>query len=193
VNNKHERFDPDKLFARKDNFCGFSYCPLCGKVLTRGEREGRVRAFCADDECGYVFYQNPVPAAGGIIVENDRILLVKRAHPPRIGWWCLPAGYMEWNEHPEMTAVREVEEETGLQVKLDGFFEVYSGADDPRSNAVLLLYLATVTGGELRAADDAMDVRFFAFDDLPENIAFEAHCQALIDYDQRIRNPHSRS
>ncbi len=187
MNSKHENFDPDALFARKEDLCGFTYCPLCGKNLTRGQKEGRVRAFCPDTECGYVFYQNPIPAAGAIIVEDDRILLVKRAHPPRIGWWCIPAGFMEWHEHPEETAVRELEEETGLKVRLDRFFEVYSGNDDPRSNAILLLYLATVTGGEMRAADDALEVRFFGFDELPTDIAFEAHSQALRDYEQRVR------
>ena len=94
---------------------------------------------------------------------------------------------MEWHEHPEQTAVRELEEETGLKVKINSFFEVYSGQDDPRSNAVLILYLGEMIGGRLSASDDAQDVRFFGFDELPENIAFEAHWQALADYDRRMR------
>jgi 8-oxo-dGTP diphosphatase len=94
---------------------------------------------------------------------------------------------MEWSEHPTQTAVREVREETGLDVKLTGFFEVYSGTDDPRNNAILLLYLAEVVGGELKAADDALDVAWFSFDNLPERIAFESHIQALADYQERFR------
>jgi 8-oxo-dGTP diphosphatase len=83
--------------------------------------------------------------------------------------------------------VREIEEETGLQIKISSFFEVYTGTDDPRSNSVLLLYLGDITGGELRAADDALDVRWFSLDDLPENIAFESHVRALADYNRRWR------
>ena len=92
---------------------------------------------------------------------------------------------MEWTEHPEQTAIRELKEETGLDIKLNGFFEVYSGQDDPRLNAVLILYLAEITGGELTANDDAQEVRFFGFNELPEKIAFASHRQALADYADR--------
>ncbi len=173
---------------RKQAYGGYLYCPWCGRPLDVGDIDGHRRAHCQDERCGFVFYQNPAPAAGAIVVENDRVLLVKRAHEPRIGWWCIPAGFMEWQEHPEQTAVREVAEETGLRIVLRSFFEVYSGTDDPRTNAVLMLYLAEVAGGALQADDDALDVRFFHFDSLPEKIAFQSHRQALADYTRRYRS-----
>ncbi len=184
---KHKNFDSDRLSKRKDEMCGYRFCPLCAEPLESKQLDGHPRMVCSRSDCDFVFYQNPVPAAGAVIVENDKILLVKRAHPPRINWWCIPAGFMEWNEHPSQTAVREVQEETGLTVKLTSFFEVYSGNDDPRNNAVLMLYLADVIGGEMRASDDALDVRYFRFDDLPEKIAFKSHIQALADYTARFR------
>ncbi|HUV31517.1 MAG TPA: NUDIX hydrolase [Acidobacteriota bacterium] len=184
---KHDHFDAERLFLRKARFCDYRYCPLCARPLSEHVLDGHRRLVCEAGDCDFVYYQNPVPAAGVIIVQQDRILLVKRAHPPKVGWWCIPAGFMEWHEHPEQTAVRELEEETGLKVKINSFFEVYSGQDDPRSNAVLILYLGEVIGGLLSASDDAQDVRFFGFDELPENIAFEAHWQALADYDRRMR------
>lgn len=187
MENTHKNFDEEKLFERKDHQCGYRYCPLCGKPLVAGDIEGRRRMACRDEGCGFIFYQNPIPAAGAIIVQDDRVLLVKRAHPPRIGWWCIPAGFMEWNEHPSQTAVREVGEETGLQIKLTSFFDVYCGNDDPRTNAVLMLYLADVIGGTLKASDDALEVRYFSFDNLPDKIAFASHHQALADYTRRFR------
>lgn len=187
MSHKHDSFDPEKLLARKNNFCGYRFCPLCSTPLVQGDKEGRVRLYCPDNLCGFVFYQNPVPAAGGIIVQQDQVLLVKRAHPPRIGWWCLPAGFMEWNEHPGTTAVREVGEETGLEIKLTGLFDIYTGTDDPRSNAVLILYLADIVGGTMQASDDALEVSFFSFDSLPADIAFESHVRALADYQARHR------
>jgi ADP-ribose pyrophosphatase YjhB (NUDIX family) len=182
----HADFDAEKLFARKEHHCGYRFCPFCAEPLVERQLDGHNRLVCEQPSCGYIYYQNPVPAAGVIIVLHNRILLVKRAHPPRVGWWCIPAGFMEWREHPTQTAVRELKEETGLHVTLTDFFEVYVGQDDPRTNAVLMLYLGEIKGGELRAGDDAMEVRFFGFDELPTDIAFSSHRQALKDYQERI-------
>jgi len=181
-------FNEAELFALKDRQCGYRYCPRCKLTLETKSLDNTERMVCPDSDCGFVYYQNPVPAAGALIVENDSILLVKRAHPPRIDWWCIPAGFMEWKEHPEQTAVRELYEETGLRVELTGFFQVYSGDDDPRTNALLILYLARIVGGEMIPGDDASEVEFFSFDDMPKRIAFEAHRQAFIDYNARYRN-----
>ncbi len=187
--NKHSEFDPDLLNRRKENHSGFTFCPFCRSELVATELDGHLRLACSNPDCDFIFYQNPIPAAGAIIVENDQILMVKRAHPPKIGWWCIPAGFMEWTEHPSQTAIREIREETGLIVELKGFFEVYSGNDDPRNNAILMLYLADRVGGKLQAGDDAYEVKFFSFDQLPEKIAFESHIRAIADYNQRIRKP----
>lgn len=191
MQNRHKNFDEEKLFRRKNDLGGYRYCPLCSSTLVEALVDGHKRLKCPNDTCGFIFYQNPAPAAGVLLIREDRVLLVKRAHPPKVGWWCLPAGFMEWGEHPRETAVREVREETGLHVTLTSFFEVYSGSDDPRTNAVLLLYLAKETGGRLRAADDALEVRYFHLDDLPDEIAFESHRQALSDYDRRFRRAQS--
>ncbi len=180
------RFDPVKLFALKNAHLGYRFCPRCAKPLKERDIDGHRRLQCLDPECGFVFYQNPVPAAGAIVEEGGKILMVKRAHPPAIGDWCFPAGFMEWQEHPSQTAVREVGEETGLKIELIRFFEVYSGNDDPRANAVLVLYLARAVGGKLMAADDALEVAYFDPYDTPHNIAFEAHRQALADYRKLI-------
>jgi ADP-ribose pyrophosphatase YjhB (NUDIX family) len=122
-----------------------------------------------------------VPACGALIEKDRSILLVKRAHEPRVGAWGIPAGFMEYGEHPEATAVREVFEETGLRVKLNGVFGVYAGRDDPRTRAVLVLYRARIVGGRLVAGDDASDVGFFPLARLPRPIAFRAHREALRD------------
>lgn len=175
-------FDPERLFALKSAHCGYRFCPRCAEPLDEREIDGHRRMACSNRRCGFIYYQNPVPAAGAIVVEGGKILLVKRAHPPQVGDWCFPAGFMEWQEHPAQTAVREVEEETGLKIELTRFFEVYSGSDDPRANAVLILYLATAVGGTLEAADDALEVGYFDLDEVPSNIAFDAHRRALVDY-----------
>ncbi len=93
---------------------------------------------------------------------------------------------MEWDESPSKTAIRETREETGLEVELSGLFDVYSGDDDPRVNAVLALYSARIIGGEMCAGDDASDVGYFKLDALPEKVAFVAHRQAIADLKEKL-------
>ncbi|UCD93704.1 MAG: NUDIX hydrolase, partial [Candidatus Zixiibacteriota bacterium] len=149
------KFIPDEafLFKRKTDFLGFKFCPRCGTGLERQAIDHKPRLVCPNDSCDFIYYHNPIPAAGALVIQDNKILMVKRAVTPRIGWWCLPAGFMEWSEHPSETAIREIREETGLDIQLESLFEVYSGTDDPRMNAVLILYLASAVGGKL-AADD---------------------------------------
>jgi len=177
--------DEKLLFERKDDFLGFRFCPRCGQGLVKKILDGRERLKCINETCDFIYYHNPIPAAGAIVAADNGILMVKRAVMPKVGWWCLPAGFMEWSEHPSQTAVRELKEETGLDIELKSLFEIYSGQDDPRMNAVLILYIASITGGTLTAGDDAMEAKFFAFDDLPDKIAFISHRQALADYKKR--------
>ena len=143
-----------------------------------------VRPTCPS--CGYVWYRNPVPAAGVLLVEAGRVLLVKRRWEPRAGDWCLPAGFMEAGERPEQTAVRELQEETGVIAQLTGLFGVYAGFDDPRVRAVLILYTGIATGGQARAGDDASELAWFPLDALPDELAFASHRQALAEFRERL-------
>jgi 8-oxo-dGTP diphosphatase len=171
-------------FAPFNDYNKYRWCPRCRGELVIGEIEDHVRPHCPS--CGFVFYQNPAPAAGAVIVIGGKILMVKRSVDPARGDWCLPAGFVEWTEHPQQTAVRELQEETGLKIAITGIFDIFMGMDDPRTHAVLILYHADVVGGELRPGDDALEARFFGFDEIPPNIAFQAHRDALALYRTRF-------
>jgi 8-oxo-dGTP diphosphatase len=108
--------------------------------------------------------------------------LAKRKYPPRVGYWGIPAGFLEYDESPVECCIREIREETGLEIKINRLFWSYPGHDDPRANAILTLYLAEIIGGSLSAGDDAVEVKFFGWDEIPANIAFQAHRQALADF-----------
>ncbi len=107
--------------------------------------------------------------------------MVKRAAEPYAGDWCIPAGFMEWDESPQHCTERELKEETGLDIVAGKIFNVYSGTDDPRTNAVLILYFCEVVSGTAVAGDDAAEVEFFGLKEIPGNIAFQAHRQAIAD------------
>jgi len=147
------------------------FCPVCGAPLEEGLVEGRPRRRCT--ACTFVLYQNPAAAAAGVILdERRRVLLVRRAIQPFLGHWALPAGYQEIEEHPTETVRREVSEETGLEVEPYRLIDLIFIPDDPRRPANLAVYLCRLLGGELAAADDAQDAGWFPLDALPEPIGF---------------------
>ncbi len=158
----------------------YRYCPACGAELAEKGVEGKKRKCCL--VCGFVLYKNPAPASGVIIERDEKVLLVKRKYPPFKGDWSLPAGFIEYGESPRDCAIREVYEETGLEVELSSLFGVYSGQDDPRTHAVLVVYLAGDVKGELAAGDDAGEAEFFGEKEIPSNIAFSTQRQALKEY-----------
>lgn len=158
----------------------FRHCPLCAASLELRAEGLRDRLTCPS--CGYVYYHNPVPAAGGVILRDQRVCLVRRAIEPRLGDWSLPAGFIEHGESAAECVERELLEETGLMVKTESVLGVYSGFDDPRNHVILIIYRTRETEPrECVAGDDADAVDFFPMERIPPNIAFRAHRLALRD------------
>lgn len=116
--------------------------------------------------------ERPLIGVGSIIIENDRVLLVKRAHPPIQGQWSIPGGVLEVGELVREAAVREAQEETGLIVEpseLLGVFDriLRDGEKRVQYHYVLIDFLCRRVGGELRADSDAAEVCWFTREELP--------------------------
>jgi 8-oxo-dGTP diphosphatase len=157
----------------------FPFCPRCRAALQLRPDGGRQRPTCL--QCGFVQYLNPAPGAAVILRRGGMVCLVERRFPPRQGQWTLPTGFMEWNETIAETAVRETQEETGLEVHLTGLFAVHTGILPPDQPVVVVFYTAEEIGGQLRPGDDAAQAGFFPLDALPGRIAFAVHRQVLRD------------
>lgn len=137
----------------------------------RAEVEGRERARCAS--CPFVWYENPAPVAGGIVLDTaGSVLLVRRAFEPHRGSWALPAGFQEHDETPREAAAREVLEESGLAVEVGELFDLVFVPGGRRS-VNLALFLCRPTGGILRGGHDVLDAAWFRLDALPSDLAFQ--------------------
>jgi 8-oxo-dGTP diphosphatase len=129
--------------------------------------------------------ESPLVGVGAVIVDDHgdshRVLLIRRGQPPLLGEWSLPGGVLECGETLREAVAREAREETGLIVETSEMLGVYERVirDDEgrvRYHYVLLDFLCRVIGGDLKAASDAADVRWFTRDELPAlKLAYDAN------------------
>ncbi|HDQ40687.1 MAG TPA: NUDIX hydrolase [Desulfonatronum sp.] len=133
--------------------------------------------------CGFLLsvYANPVPTVDVIIHVDQGVVLIERKNPP-LGW-ALPGGFVDYGESVEHAAIREAREETGLDVELTGLHGVYSDpARDPRQHTISVVFTARARNvHDLKAGDDAGNVRVFSREFLPQRLAFD-HRQILDEY-----------
>lgn len=129
-------------------------------------------------------------AATTIIERDGKILLQRRTDN---GKWGLIGGLLEMNETYEEAALREVREETGLEVRLDSFLGIFHNhnmvwRNGDAAHVVSAFFTASIISGEPRVDEESFELRFFGMEELPELFA-EDHIAALDAYTQGIRYP----
>jgi 8-oxo-dGTP diphosphatase len=113
--------------------------------------------------------ERPAVGVGVVVIDQGRLLLIKRWGPFRTGYWAVPGGKPEWGETLADCAVREVAEETGLDVELGDVIwvgDAMSDEDPPEHHFVLIDFSARVIGGALEAGDDAKEAVFVDLSDV---------------------------
>lgn len=120
-------------------------------------------------------YPRPAVTVDAILVsKQNSVLLIERGREPFQGKWALPGGFIEMDEELEAACCREVEEETGIQIKNVKQFQAYAGVNrDPRHRTISVIFYAfTETELIANAGDDAAKAQWFPLDQLPE-LAFD--------------------
>jgi ADP-ribose pyrophosphatase YjhB (NUDIX family) len=153
------------------------FCPRCGGNLTREDDH----LTCGD--CDSRYWANALPGVQGILERDGRVLLARRAHEPRKGYWDLPGGFLDETEDPLDGLRREFREETGLAVEPVEFLRIDIEPYDHRH--VFSVTWIVRADGEPEPADDVEELRWFGRDELPEEMAFPGQDLVLRDWATR--------
>lgn len=125
--------------------------------------------------------RHPWLTVDGLVLHDGRLVAVVRRNPPYRGMPALPGGFVELGETTEAAAVREVQEETGLETRIVRLVGVYSDPErDPRGHTVSAAYALEAVGGTLRAASDAKAIALLDPEHLPP-LAFD-HGRIVADW-----------
>ena len=151
----------------------YQSCPACGERVA------------------FATYANPTPTVDVVLRAGESgVVLIRRRNPPP--GWALPGGFVDEGESAEHAALRELREEVGADVELEGLLGVYSHPErDPRKHTLSVVFTAELGDPSvLRAGDDAGEVRVFSLEELPET-AFD-HARILADYQRQRQQGRGR-
>ncbi len=158
----------------------YKFCPSCKTELTYKKIDGRDRLSCS--KCGFVLWSNPKPVVSLLINKGDEVLLVQRAKEPLYGYWCLPGGFLEYEESPQVGLMRELKEELGSEVSIETLIGIYQIDNDPRGIHLDIIYSGKMEG-KIKQNEELSDCKFFNINRLPEKIAYK-HREAIRDFSQ---------
>ena len=153
------------------------FCTHCGGSLHHEVPLGddRPRHICPI--CGTIHYQNPKLIAGCIPEWGERVLLCRRAIEPRLGYWTLPAGFMELGETLSDAARREAREEANIEVEIGPLYAVFSLA---HISQVYAFFRARMVEEHFSAGVESLEVRLFREEEIPwDEISFETVHRSL--------------
>jgi ADP-ribose pyrophosphatase YjhB (NUDIX family) len=140
------------------------FCSQCGEQVTQRIPEGDSRPRFVCDHCQTIHYQNPNIVAGVLPVWGDKVLLCRRAIEPRLGYWTLPAGFMENGESVEQAARRETVEEACAVLE---DLHLYAMIDVPHISQVHIFYRANMASEDYAAGVESLEVKLFDEADIP--------------------------
>jgi ADP-ribose pyrophosphatase YjhB (NUDIX family) len=152
------------------------FCSHCGASVSFEIPAGDALPRHVCKRCGHIHYENPRLVVGCVASWEDRILLCRRAIKPQLGYWTLPAGFMENGETTAEAATRETFEEAGAKIIVDAPFAMVSIA---HINQVHLFYRGRLATADHAAGEESLEVSLVLPEDIPwQDMAFRSvtHC-----------------
>lgn len=159
----------------------YKYCPTCKTELSKKIVDDQRVPTCS--WCGFIFWNNPKPVVSFLFVQNGKVFMLQRAREPLTDYWCLPGGFMRYEETPEESIKREMKEETGLHVTIEGLVGVYRIDNDPRGVHIDMIYYGK-GDGKITLSSEDKTYSYYRKDELPELIAYK-HRDAIRDWFKR--------
>lgn len=157
------------------------YCPRCAERFIFKERGGRKRLYC--NKCGFIYYRNPYPGVVVLIEKNGKVLLCKRDHTSYMGEkWCLPGGFVEFDEDFLSAACRETKEETGINIEIRSIISVVTNYFTSDLHTLVVVLSARVVSGELCAGDDIIALDWLPLSGPFPEMAFDADVHIIERY-----------
>jgi NAD+ diphosphatase len=144
------------------------FCPRCG-AAARFSGDG-LDLHLACPACGFVKYDNPLPTTIGLVVRDDRLLLLRRAIAPQRGWWDTVGGFISAGETAEETMRREAREEIGAEIVIERQLGTYASVYGDTGLQTLGIAFAcrlADEAAELRISEESSEHAWFAPDELP--------------------------
>jgi ADP-ribose pyrophosphatase YjhB (NUDIX family) len=169
-----------KIATALRNLSRMNFCSHCGNPVVQRIPEGDSRLRFVCETCQTIHYQNPNIVAGAVPVWGTQVLLCRRAIEPRLGYWTLPAGFMENGETIEQAARRETVEEACATLRN---MTLYMLVDVPHISQVHVFYRADLVSLDFAAGVESLEVKLFEEDEIPwSELAFQTVRRTLECY-----------
>lgn len=154
-----------------------NYCCTCAAPVSLRIPAGDSLPRHVCDACGTIHYRNPRLVVGALPVWEDRVLLCRRAIEPRLGYWTLPAGFMENQESVAEAAARETREEACAHIELG---DMYTMISVPHIDQVHVIYRARLLDLDFAPGEESLEVALFEESAIPwQEIAFRTVAMTL--------------
>ena len=159
-----------------------NFCSNCGTRVTLKVPEGDFLPRHVCDNCGTIHYQNPKLVVGSVPEYQGRILICKRGIEPRLGFWTIPAGFMENDETLEAGAAREAKEEARIDVEIGSLLLL---ANVTHARQVHVFFRSRMLTPDFGVTHESLEVRLVDERDIPwDDLAFpstEAALRAFVE------------
>jgi ADP-ribose pyrophosphatase YjhB (NUDIX family) len=143
-----------------------NFCPRCGTELGLKFDGGRDRPACPKERCGFIHFGYYSIGCGGVVIRDNRALLIQRGINPNRGDWQIPGGYVETDEEILSAVEREVWEESGVVTKASDVIGVRHTVGTPVANVYMVFRLDFVSGEPHVDGVETLDAGFFSLEEI---------------------------